>query len=120
MEIDERQLLNARIAELLHAALVTIRAATWPTVPGDTDRRDEVNDLADLLHNLPKYVVGHDEHAIDSAEQLREAVLQHVKRFYPTIHPTQHRYIYLLDLDAEAFLSQFRDHNWAAPVVATP
>ncbi len=116
MDIDDRQLLNARIGELLHEALLAVRAATWsPATPGDTDRREEINDLADLLHNLPKYIVGHDEHAIDSAEQLRAAVVQHVKRFHPLGNPADHRYVMLLDMDAEAFLNRYRDHHWDAP-----
>jgi hypothetical protein len=115
MDTDDRHLLNARIGELLHEALLAIRAATWPRTPDDPDRREEINDLADLLHNLPKYIVGHDEHAIDSAEQLRAAVVQHVKRFHPHRNPADHRFVMLLDMDAEAFLSRYRDHHWDAP-----
>lgn len=118
MDTDDRLLLNARIGELLHWALVTIRAATWPGSPEGDDRRDEINDLADLLHNLPRYIVGHDEHAVDSASQLRAAVVQHVRRFYPDTDPAQHQYVRLLDMDAETFLTQYRDHNWTAAVTA--
>ena len=58
MTIDERHLHNARIAELLHFALVRIRGFTFPAIPNETDRREEINDLADLLHNLPRYTWG--------------------------------------------------------------
>jgi hypothetical protein len=116
MNIDERHLLNARIGELLHVALVEIRYFTFPPLPDTPDRREEINDLADLLHNLPRYVVGHDEYAIDSPEQLREAVLKHVRRFYPDIDPAEHRYVQLLDMDDETFLQRYRDNLWGASV----
>lgn len=112
---QDRQLLNARIAELLHYALVRMRNGTSAPLPGDDDSRAELNDLADLLHNLPRYLVGHDEHAIDSPDQLRAAVVQHVRRFYPGIDPATHHYVELLDLDAETFLTRYRDHSWAEP-----
>jgi hypothetical protein len=122
MIIDERQLLNAKIAELLHAALVAIRAKSCSRIPiEEEDNRDELFDLADLLHNLPRYIVGHDEHAIDSAAQLRQCVIDHVMRFYPAIDPAQHHYVELLDMDEETFLARYRDHNWnwpEAPVAA--
>ena len=116
--MDDRELLNARIGELLHAALVRIRAHTYAVLPDDGDHRAEINDLADLLHNLPRYIVGHDEHAIDSAEQLRAAVVDHVRRFFPTINPADHQYVQLLDLDAETFVNHYKHHNWAVPTPA--
>lgn len=119
MTINERQILNARIGELLHAALVAIRWYTASSVVDDVDRRAEMNDLADLLHNLPRYIVGHDEHAIDSFTQLREAVLRHVRRFFPDIDPTTHRYIQLLDMDDERFLQRYRGHHWSDPEPAS-
>lgn len=112
---ESRQLLNARVAELLHAALVTLRNYTYPAAAEDDNRLAECNDLADLVHNLPRFVVGHDEHAIDSAEQLREAVVDHVRRFYPGIDPATHRYVELLDMDAEKFLTRYRHNVWAVP-----
>ena len=38
----------------IHFALVRIRGFTFPAIPNETDRREEINDLADLLHNLPR------------------------------------------------------------------
>lgn len=115
MTTDARVVLNARIAELLHAAFVRIRNGTYPAIPEDGQPLDELNDLADLVHNLPRYIVGHDEHALESMEQLRGAVIHHVRRFYPTIDPLQHRYVWLLDLDDETFLARYRDHDWNYP-----
>ena len=112
---DERQLLNARIAELLHKALVRIRALSYALPPDEPDRREEMNDLADLLHNLPRYIVGHDEFAIDSLEQLREGVVEHVRRFYPNIDPATHQYVQLLDMDAEIFLHHYAESRWGEP-----
>jgi hypothetical protein len=111
MSLDERQLLNARIGELLHWALVSIRNFTYAPLPDELDRREEINALADLLHNLPRYMVGHDEHAIDSPAQLRDAVVAHVRRFYPEIDPELHRCVELLDMDEEQFLQHHRDHQ---------
>lgn len=115
MTSNERHLLNAKIGELLHTAFVVVRSATYPPIPGD-DRptREELNDLADLLHNMPRYIVGHDEHALDSAEQFRAAVVSHVRRFYPDTPPEQHRYVELLDMDAESFLARYKHHRWPA------
>jgi hypothetical protein len=115
MTTDERHLLNARIGELIHCALVRIRGFTFSPIPDEPDRREEINDLTDLLHNLPQYIVGHDEHAIDSPEQLRIAVVEHVRRFYPEIDPATHHYVQLLDMDEERFLKRYRDHQWGNP-----
>lgn len=111
MTNEERQLLNARIAELLHYALVRIRSLTYPVCDEDNPE-EEINDLTDLLHNMPRFIVGHDEHAIDSLPQLRVVVVEHVKRFYPGIDPAQHHYVQLLDMDAKSFLRHYRDHQW--------
>lgn len=118
MDAKDRQVLNAKLGELLHTALVMIQNWTCPPIPGVADRREELNDLADLLHNIPRYVVGHDEYAIDSFEQFRGAVIDHVRRFYPAIDPEQHRYVQLLDMDAETFVARYRDHKWNWPVPA--
>jgi hypothetical protein len=118
MNANDRELLNAKFGELLHIALVVIRNATYPPIPGDQDRRAELNDLADLLHNIPRYIIGHDEHAIDSFEQFRGAVVEHVRRFYPDIDPNRHRYVQLLDLDAETFANHYKHHNWSVPTTA--
>jgi hypothetical protein len=112
MDINERQLLNARIAELLHYASVRIRSLTYPVGVEEESPEEEINDLTDLLHNLPRYIVGHDEYAIDSQTQLREAVVEHVKRFYPTVDPAQHFYVQILDMDGEVFLQRYPDHQW--------
>ena len=116
MTSDERRLFNAKVGELLHTALVVIRSATYPPTPDD-DRptREELNDLADLLHNMPRYVVGHDEYAVDTAGQFRAAVVDHVRRFYPDTPAERHRYVELLDMDAGTFLARYRDHNWDSP-----
>jgi hypothetical protein len=68
--------------------------------------------LADLLHNLPRYMVGHDEHAIDSPAELRDAVVAHVKRFYPDTEPELQHCVRLLDMDDEQFLHRYHDHQW--------
>jgi hypothetical protein len=113
MRDEDRQLLNSKITELLHRALVTIRNATYPQVPGDEDRRAEINDLADLVHNFPYYLAGVDQLAIDSPSQLRAAVVEHVKRFYPMIEPDEHHWVRILDMDSETFQHEHKYYRWA-------
>ena len=113
MQDEDRQLLNAKIAELLYRALVTIRNATYTPIPGDEDRRAEINDLADLLHILPHYLVGVDQLAIDSPSQLRAAVVDHVKRFYPNIEPDEHHWVRILDMDFGTFQNEHKYYRWA-------
>ena len=118
MTLTERELLNARIGELLHMFFVQIRLCTYQSVvaSGEADRTAELNDLADLAHNLPCYIVGHDEHAIDSHDALRHQVVNHVRKFHPNLaDPTQHHYVAVLDLDADTFLARYRDHKWDTP-----
>ena len=120
MTTNEREVVNARIAELLHAILVRIRFCTYDAcVKADGGvPTAEVNALADLAHNLPRYIVGHDEHAVVSIAQLRGAVVSHVRKFYPSTDPREHRYVALLDMDADLFLRRHRDHDWAATEAA--
>lgn len=109
---QDRQVFNAKLGELLYRALVAVRNQTCPPLGSeDALRRDEVNDLADLLHNIPRYLVGHDEYAVDSFEQFRGAVVDHVRRFHPDIDPTDHEYVRLLDMDPATFLARYRDHR---------
>ena len=117
----ERSLLNARIGELLHEILVMIRNTAHPIHPDEQDRRAEIKDLADLAHNWPRYIVGNDEFGIQSFESLRSEVVKHIRKFHPNSDPGQHRYLMILDMDAEAFLTRFRDHNWnhSEPELAT-
>jgi len=112
MSHDEREILNAKIAEILSQALVMIRSYTNSPVPGENEaKREETNDLADLLHNMPRYIVGHDENAIDSMEQFRASLVDHVVRFYPNTKPENHRYVVVLDMDPDVFLSRFKRHQ---------
>ena len=118
MTLTERELLNSRIGELLHMFFVQIRLCTYPLVvaSGEVDRTAELNDLANLAHNLPCYIVGHDEHALDSHDSLRDQVIYHVRKFYPNLaDPTKHQYVAVLDLDADTFLARHRDHKWDTP-----
>ena len=118
MTLTERELLNARIGELLYALFVRIRFCTYQSVVASAEAAHtaELNDLADLAHNLPRYIVGHDEHALDSHDSLRNQVINHVRKFYPNlVDPTQHHYVTVLDLDGDTFLARYRDHKWDTP-----
>ncbi len=113
MQMSEREILNARVGHLLHEFFIRIRAGTYPRNPGDVDHSAELNDLADLAHNLPRFIVGNDEHAVRSPKQLRDEVLAHVGKFYPELaDSTQHRYLMLLDLDSNEFIARYCDQKW--------
>ena len=119
MNHDDRELVNARIGQLLHTILVQIRAWTWTAMPDDLDRRAEINDLVDIAHNLPNYIAGLDEHGLRTLDDLRSDLVKHLLRFHPDADPSHHRYLIPLDMDSETFLRRYRDHDWAwTPVAA--
>ena len=120
MTMDDRLVLNAKIGVLLQDSLVRIRSYTYDPKANEEDHSKEINDLTDILHNLPKYIVGLDEQAIDSHEQLRAALLLHVKRFFPKTKPPElHRYIEILDLEPEAFQTRYRNQSWGLTAVVS-
>lgn len=113
MRHEEREIFHAKVAEILHQAFVQIRAYTGSPIPGENEsKQQELHDLADLLHNMPRYIVGHDEHAIDSVEQFRATVIDHVKRFYPNSDPELHRYVFILDMEPDLFTARYKHHRW--------
>ena len=100
---------SAKLAELMHHAFVRIRTCTDSPIPGDDEKHcAELHDLADLLHNLPLFIVGLDDHAAGDHVQFRSAVVRHVSKFFPAIDPNQHRYVRLLDMDDDEFLTRHR------------
>ena len=113
MNSDDRELVNARIGHLLHTIFVQIRAWTESEVPGDPDRRAEINDLVDIVHNLPSYIGGLDEHGLTTLDDLRTDLVKHLQRFHPGADVSRHRYLVPLDMDAETFSRRYRDHDWS-------
>lgn len=114
---DERELLNAKLGELLHQAFVRIRNCTLDSLPEGFDPRSEINDLADLLHNIPRFMVGNDEFAIQTQQQFRDAVVRHVHKFFPNCDPTRHRYLQILDMNEWDFHARFagQPREWPEP-----
>lgn len=105
----ERQLLIAKCGELLHRALTEIRFLTWCWEPGN---EKWIEELSDLTHNLPRFMIGRDDHAVTG---LREAFVAYGRRRWPEAPPEQTEYVKLLDMDAAAFAEQYRRTNWAWP-----
>ena len=103
---DDRELLNAKLCELLHQAFARIRFCTYDSLPDEKDPRNEIHDLAELLHNIPRFIAGTDELAVDSPLQFREAVIEHVRTYFPDIEPTQHRYVQILDMNEWDFYAK--------------
>ncbi len=108
----ERRLLIAKCGQLLQDVLVEIRQLTWQE--GNAKR---VNDLADLTHNLPQFMVGRDEYVIG---YIRKGFLDYARTYHPEIDPETHRYVRLLDMDEDEFNDSYRRAtglSWPAPAV---
>lgn len=114
MTTEQRELWNAKISVLLYMALVRIRGWTEPGLGliAPLSNNEEIHHLTDILHNLPLYTAGLDEAALDSLDSLRILMIEHLQRFYPTLDPTEHRYVQLIDMPDDVFWSAYRDHNW--------
>lgn len=103
----ERSLLVLKCGKLLQDVLVEIRTLTWEE--GNAKR---VNDLADLTHNLPQFMVGRDDHVL---EYLRDGFVNYARKYQPGIAPETSRYVRLLDMDEETFSDLYRPAGWAWP-----
>ena len=95
MTNTERQLMIEKCGQLLQDVLVEIRNLTYQE--GNAKR---VNDLADLTHNLPQFMVGRDEYVMG---YIRQGFLDYARSYYPDIAPESHRYVRLLDMDVDEF-----------------
>ena len=102
MTTDDKALFRDKCAEVLHAALVDIRSASFG--PGHEGR---INDLADLLHNVPRFLVGRDEFVL---EYLEAGFEEFVKK-----HGVGHRYLTIWRMTREEFDPAFRPSSWPWP-----
>jgi hypothetical protein len=112
MTDTERQLMILKCGQLLQDVLVEIRNLTCQD--GHAKR---VNDLADLTHNIPQFMVGRDEYVIG---YIRQGFLDYARTYHPEIDPETHRYVRLLDMDADEFNNGYRRETgllWPAPTV---
>lgn len=91
----ERQLMVLKCGKILQDVLVEIRALSWEE--GHTKR---INDLADLTHNLPMFLVGLDDFVMG---YIRNGLLDYARAYCPDVKPELHRFVQLFDMDEVTF-----------------
>ena len=109
MTDSERRLLIDKCGEILHRVLVDIRALTWSWEPG---HEKQIEELSDLTHNLPQFMVGRDDFALTG---LRAGFVDYARRYWPKSDPAKTFYVELLDMDEAAFAERFRRTSWPWP-----
>jgi hypothetical protein len=109
----ERRLMVNKCGELLHRTLIDIRALTWDWEPGN---EKWIEELSDLTHNLPHFMVGTDD---DSITGLRGAFVRFARRRWPHTDPEQTEYVRLLDMTEAEFDETYRRTSWPWPEPAT-
>jgi hypothetical protein len=93
---SSREILNARIGFMLHQAFVDIRNLSYPVnIEDEPDRLALINAIADLMHNLPRFMVGFDPMAVQSEEDLQQQVAAFVQRCFPESE-LRHHYMWAL------------------------
>ncbi len=107
MTDGERRLLVAKWAEVLHLALVEIRYLAWQ---GRNDQR--IADLADLVHNLPHFMLGYFEHMHG---YIREAFVKYAQTYRPDEDLTTDRFVSILDMDEQTFVARHQRRSWHWP-----
>jgi hypothetical protein len=109
MTDSERRLLVLKCGKLLQDVLVEIRTLTF-----EEGHYEQVNDLADLTHNIPMFMVGLDDFA---GECLRECFVDYVRKYSPNVLPEDHRYVMLLDMDEMSFKQLYcmEYQHWPEP-----
>lgn len=101
---DRERVIVAKWGEVLHRALVEIRYLAWQA--GNESR---IADLADLVHNIPHFMLGHHEHMHG---HLRAAFARYAEKYRPGEPPEHDRYLSVLDMSDQEFLVQFRRDSW--------
>jgi len=107
MTDSDRRLLSEKCGQFLHSVLVEIRMLSY-----QEGNARQINELTDLTHNVPLFMVGCDDYA---AGYLRDGLLDYARKYYPDTAPEHHRYVVLFDMDEAAFAQQYRRSGWAWP-----
>lgn len=107
MTESERKLIVEKCGKLLQDVLVEIRALSW-----EDGHSQQINDLADLTHNIPQFMVGRDDFVL---KYLRSGFAEYVLKYFPNTPLDQHRYIELLDMDETTFRELYCRTSWAWP-----
>jgi hypothetical protein len=110
MSDSERHLLVHKCGKLLQDVLVEIRNLSFQE--GNAGR---INDLADLTHNIPEFLVGSNDYVLS---YLRHGLVDYSRKYHPEIDPEKSRYVMLLDMDETMFNDLYRTNSWPEPVGA--
>jgi hypothetical protein len=109
MTEKEHQLWVEKCGWILHHLLVEIRALSWQA--GNEQR---INDLADLAHNVPLFMIGRDSFV---HEYLRKGFLELASKYLPKRGPDADRYISIIDMDEVTFSEVFRRTSFVWPEI---
>src|SRR3954467_15674550 len=104
MTNNERRFLVEKYSKLLQDVLVEIRNLSYQD--GNAKR---INDLADLTHNIPEFLVGWNDYVF---AYLRTGLVEYGRKYQPGIDPEESRYVTLLDMDEAAFKDLYRPTSW--------
>ena len=111
MTDHDRELWIAKCGEILAAALVEIRTLSF-----EEGHSKQINDLADITHNIPRFMVGRDESV---PKFLRESFVEYALKYHPDTDPAFSRYVWILDMDEAAFADRFQRTTWDWPEPVT-
>ncbi len=92
---------------LLQMILVAIRELSREK---GQDRK--IFELADLAHNIPRFMVGHDDHV---GAWLREGLMEYAEMFHPELPPEMSRFVMIFDMNESDFHACYSplERNWA-------
>lgn len=107
MTDSERRLLVEKCGKLLQDVLVEIRALSW-----EEGHAQQINDLADLTHNVPQFMVGRDDYVLG---YLRTGFIAYARKYHPQSDPERNRYVMLLDMDEATFNDLYCRTSWPWP-----
>ena len=110
MTESERSLFVDKCGQILHQALIELRNLSYQE--GQAER---INDLADLSHNIPLFLVGREEVLPD---HLRIEFMAYARKYQPDIDPEKSRYVMLLDMEEATFHDLYRRTSWPWPETA--
>ena len=103
----ERTLFVEKCARVLQAVVVEIRMLSY-----EAGHEKQINDLADVVHNVPLYLIGRDEFV---AEYIRGGLLDHARQFHPEYPPEAYYPVMILDMDEASFTDLYRRTTWDWP-----
>lgn len=91
----ETRFWSDKFGQVLHHALVDIRNLSY-----DASKAQQINDLADVIHNVPLFMIGRDPFVLN---YFRVALMEYLQKYLPGIDPSGHRYLRILDMEETEF-----------------